>query len=183
MTIDLLTGAAALHRIGAGGVRLLTEAATASTFLRDDLAPHERADVRRVVDISTGCCEAAAQNEHQHFVAAFVDGRFGGYVISTRHGPGDHELDWLMVHPDCHGTAVSAVLMEAGMVWLGLDRPMWLNVLRHNQRAQRFYRRFGFDIDPAATTGHVMPHWVMRRPPGPLAHGAAPDTAAPPAPG
>lgn len=171
MTIDLLTDHAALERIGPGGLRDLTDAATASTFLRDDLAPHERADVRRIVDISTGCCEGAARNGHQHFVAAFVDGRLGGYVIATRHGPDDHELDWLMVHPDCHGTPVSAALMEAGMVWLGIDRPMWLNVLRHNARAQRFYRRHGFEIDPQTTTAHLMPHWVMRRPPGPLAPG------------
>jgi ribosomal protein S18 acetylase RimI-like enzyme len=41
---------------------------------------------------------------------------------------------------------------------------MWLNVVRHNERAIRFYRKHGFEIDPEADCPHVMPHWIMRRP-------------------
>jgi GNAT superfamily N-acetyltransferase len=85
-------------------------------------------------------------------------------VISTCHTPDSRELDWLMVHPNFHGTPVSRVLMEAGMDWLGRDRPMWLNVLQHNARAIRFYERFGFAIDPDARTAHLVPHFIMRRP-------------------
>ena len=55
--------------------------------------------------------------------------------------------------------------MEAGIGWLGADRPLWLNVIRHNERAIRFYRRFGFEIDPQAVTDHVVPHAIMRRAP------------------
>ena len=40
---------------------------------------------------------------------------------------------------------------------------MWLNVVRHNERAIRFYRKHGFEIDPEAECPHVMPHWIMRR--------------------
>lgn len=71
-----------------------------------------------------------------------------------------------MVHPDHHGSGVAGALMEAGVAWLGADKPLWLNVLRYNERAIRFYRRFGFEIDPQATTTHVIPHWIMRRPAG-----------------
>lgn len=167
-SFTLETGSAALDRIGLNGIRALTAAATGATFLHDGLLPHERADVDRVIGVSGGCCEQAARNPEQRFAAAFVGEAPAGYVIATRHGPGDHELDWLMVHPDFHGGRVSGALMRHGMEWLGLERPMWLNVLRHNTRAIRFYGRFGFEIDPEATTAHVVPHWVMRRGGGPL---------------
>jgi ribosomal protein S18 acetylase RimI-like enzyme len=60
--------------------------------------------------------------------------------------------------------------MRHGIGWLGATNPIWLNVIRHNERAIRFYRRFGFEIDPAAKTAHIVPHVIMRRPPQP--HGA-----------
>ena len=68
-----------------------------------------------------------------------------------------------MVHPDFHGTGVAIALMEAGIAWLGDDRPLWLNVIRDNGRAIGFYRKFGFEVDPEARTGHVVPHVIMRR--------------------
>ena len=60
---------------------------------------------------------------------------------------------------------VAAALMEAGMAWLGTDRPMWLNLVRHNERARRFYRRFGFETDPATALDRAIPTDVMRRAP------------------
>ena len=159
----ILADADALARTGAGAIRRLTEAAISTTFYREDLTPEQVAANRRVVDISAPCCIAAAANAHQYFAAAFVDGAFAGYVIATRHAEDDLELDWLMVDPRFHGTPVSAALMEAGIEWLGADRPLWLNVIRHNERAIRFYRKFGFEIDPQAATDHVVPHAIMRR--------------------
>lgn len=176
-TIDC--GPRAFARIGADGVRRLTAAATAATFLHEGLQPHERADVQRVIDISGGCCEQASRSPTQHFAAGFAGDVAAGYVIATRHAAGDHELDWLMIHPAFHGTRVSADLMRRGMDWLGVDRPMWLNVLRHNARAIRFYRRFGFEIDPETPTPHLVPHWVMRRPAGALPDQLAAPTPAP----
>lgn len=108
----------------------------------------------------------AADSADQLFSAAFVDGAFAGFAVATRHAPGDHELDWLMVHPDHHGGEVAHLLGKRAMAWLGDDRPMWLTVLRHNARAIAFYRRYGFEIDPTAETAHVVPYWIMRRPPG-----------------
>jgi ribosomal protein S18 acetylase RimI-like enzyme len=97
------------------------------------------------------------------FSAAFVDERLAGFVICTRHADKGHELDWLMVHPDFHGSAVAASLMEQGMRWLGLEQSMWLTVIAYNERAQRFYRRFGFEVDPGTPMDHVVPHVIMRR--------------------
>lgn len=164
--ITVLLNAEAMANAGLASITALTEAATNATFYRDDLTPEEIAANRRVVSICAPTCEAAAQNPHQHLAIAFIDGQPGGYVIATRHGENDLELDWLMVHPRHHGSDLSALLMRLGIEWLGPENPMWLNVLRHNERAIHFYRKFGFEIDPTVTTHHVIPHWVMRRPAG-----------------
>ena len=71
----------------------------------------------------------------------------------------------MMVHPQHHGAGVAASLMAEGLSWLGPANPIWLNVIRHNTRAIRFYERYGFRIDPDAATPHLVPHWIMRRPP------------------
>jgi ribosomal protein S18 acetylase RimI-like enzyme len=156
----------ALEWIDVERVVALTAAATDATFYRDDLDDAQVAANRHVVAISGPTAVAAVANAHQHFVAAFVDGTFAGYVIATRHAEDDRELDWLMVHPDFHGCGVAGRLMEAGIDWLGRDRALWLNVIRFNERAIRFYRRFGFEIDPETETGKLVPNWVMRRPEG-----------------
>ena len=154
-----------------GDIVRLTDAATSATFYRDDLTDEQRAANQRVVDISEPTAHAAGDNDHQHFAAAVVDGVFAGYVIATRHGPQNDELDWLMVHPDYHGTNVAGELMRAGIEWLGTDKPMWLNVIRHNTRAIHFYEKFDFKVDPTATTAHIVPHVIMRRAKPPAAQG------------
>jgi ribosomal protein S18 acetylase RimI-like enzyme len=163
LDVTLRTDREALRALAPGDIHRLTEAATGATFYRDDLTDEQRAANRRVVDISEPTANAAADSATQQFAAAFAEGRFAGYVIATRHGHGDDELDWLMVHPDCHGTNVADELMRAGIAWLGPHKPIWLNVIRHNARAIRFYEKFGFKIDPTVTTAHIVPHVIMRR--------------------
>lgn len=164
--IELLHDAAAADRLTPETVMAMTEAATAATFYRPGLKSAEIAANRRIPAMARDLFATAAANPDQRFSAAFVDGAFAGFAVATRHAPGDHELDWLMVHPDHHGSPVARRLSEQAIEWLGADRPMWLTVLRHNARAIAFYRRYGFEIDPAAETAHVVPHWIMRRPPG-----------------
>lgn len=164
--IELLHDAAAVDRLTPEAVTAMTEAATAATFYRPDLTDAEIAANRRIPLMARELYTTAATNPDQRLSAAFVDGVFAGFAVATRHAPDDHELDWLMVHPDHHGSAVARQLSEYAIEWLGADRPMWLTVLRHNARAIAFYRRYGFEIDPAAETAHVVPHWIMRRPPG-----------------
>ena len=40
-------------------------------------------------------------------------------------------------------------------------------VIRFNERAIRFYRRFGFEIDPDAQITGAHANWIMRRVPAP----------------
>jgi ribosomal protein S18 acetylase RimI-like enzyme len=161
--IELLSDAEALKRIFADDVTALTKRSTASTFYRRDLSPEQVEANRRIVLIAGETALNACGNENQMFCAAFVDDQFAGYVISTIHAPDDLELDWLMVDPAFHGRCVADVLMRAGMEWLGADRPVWLNVIQHNERAIRFYRKHGFEVDAEARTDHLVPHFIMRR--------------------
>jgi len=166
---EALSDAALFDRIGVADIVALTRAATDATYYRDDLTAEQIARNHAIVAMSGETALAAATDPMRFVAGAFVEGRLAGFVLSTRHGPGDHELDWLMVHPDFHGSRVSRALMVLGMEWLGLDRPMWLTVLQFNARAIGFYRRFGFEIDPSAEVKSVHANWIMRRPPGPLA--------------
>lgn len=161
----ILHDGSAWRRLREDDVTALTEAATQAAFYRDDLTDEQIAENRRVVEISASCCESAARNPRQRFSAAFVGEAFAGYMIATRHGPDDLELDWLMVAPDFHGAGVAALLMTAGLDWLGRDKPVWLNVIAYNERAIRFYEKFGFVIDPEARAGRLVPNLIMRRPP------------------
>ena len=162
--IELVEDMAALARLAPGEIAHLTDAATAATFYGAPLSDEQIGANTRIITISTASCEAAAVNPHQAFIAAFDGERCAGYVISTRHAENDRELDWLMIHPDFHGTPVSRLLIERGIDWLGADQPMWLNVIAFNHRAIRFYEKYGFTIDPDARTHHLVPHVIMRRP-------------------
>jgi GNAT superfamily N-acetyltransferase len=164
--MDLLKDAKALKRVSALDITDLTRAATEATFYEEPLSDAQIAANRRVVDISAPTCASAAANSEQVFIAALMGSRFAGYVIGTRHSAESHELDWLMVHPDFHGSDVSRLLMDAGLDWLGRNHPTWLSVIQFNRRAIRFYEKFGFVIDPEAKAQHVVPHFIMRRLPG-----------------
>ena len=161
--IDLLTDEEALRRSSIEDFEELTRRATAATYFADGLTAEEIAFIERVVRISGESVTSAARNPHQHLATASCAGKLAGFVIGTVHDEDSRELDWLMVDPEFHGGGVASPLMRAGMAWLGEDRPMWLNVVRHNERAIRFYRKHGFEIDPDAECPHVMPHWIMRR--------------------
>jgi len=63
------------------------------------------------------------------------------------------ELSKCYVLPDVHGGKVAATLMDASVGFardLGA-RCVWLGVNQENQRAQRFYRKHGFEISGTKT--------------------------------
>lgn len=163
MLVELIADQEALERTGADEIRELTRRATAATYHSNDLTMEEIEFIQRVVRISPECVTAAATNSHQRLVTATVAGKLAGFVIATVHAEAGRELDWLMVDPTFHGSGISSPLMHSGIVWLGEDQPIWLNVVRHNERAIGFYRKHGFEIDPSADCAHAMPHWIMRR--------------------
>ncbi len=171
--IQIRTNIEATAGLGPRDVVELTERATRATFYTDRLTDEQVAANERIPLLAGQVFFAAAHSETQHLAAAFAAQRLAGFMIATRHGPDDLELDWLMVDPERHGTGLATQLMEEGMSWLGLERPIWLTVIKHNQRAIRFYRRFGFEIDVDTDLGRTVPTWIMRR-----AAGVVPAVAA-----
>lgn len=114
-------------------------------------------------------------------LAAREDQRMVGYVMLIRGVPDDEdvqravplrpavELSKMYVLPDSHGAGVSAALMSAALTRateLGA-KCVWLGVNQQNRRAQRFYTKYGFDINGTKTfrlgTG-IENDYVMVRP-------------------
>ena len=79
------------------------------------------------------------------------------------------ELSKMYVMPDWHGSGAAGLLMRAGITWAeaGGARAVWLGVNQGNQRAQRFYRKHGFDTVGARTFrlgANLEDDFVMVRP-------------------
>ena len=141
----------------------LTERATQATFYTDGLTAEQVDANRRIPLLGGQAFFEAAASDARHLAAAFAGNRLAGFMIATRHGAEDHELDWLMIDPRHHGSGLADALMEAGIKWLGSGGAIWLTVIKHNRRAISFYRRFGFEIDCASELNRVVPTWIMRR--------------------
>jgi ribosomal protein S18 acetylase RimI-like enzyme len=98
-------------------------------------------------------------------LAARDDGRIVGYVMLIRGVPDDSdvqlavtlrpavELSKMYVLPDSHGAGASAALMTAALQCAtDMDaKCVWLGVNQLNQRAQRFYTKYGFSINGTKT--------------------------------
>lgn len=96
-------------------------------------------------------------------LAAREDGRIVGYAMLIR-GVGDDpdiaaavrprpavELSKMYALPTHHSGGAAAALMRSGITWAADcgAAAVWLGVNRNNERAQRFYRKHGFEV-----TGH-----------------------------
>lgn len=84
-----------------------------------------------------------------HHVLVALDGdRIVGYAILVGHGGDPTELSKLYVLPDRHGGPVAAELMRQALDWATATgaKSVWLGVNRKNERAQRFYRKHGFEV-------------------------------------
>jgi ribosomal protein S18 acetylase RimI-like enzyme len=114
-------------------------------------------------------------------LAARDYGRMVGYLMLICGVPDDEdvqcsvrlrpalELSKMYVLPDSHGAGVSAALMVAALTRaVELDaRCVWLGVNQHNQRAQRFYTKHGFNVNGTRTFRlgtHFENDYVMVRP-------------------
>lgn len=88
------------------------------------------------------------------WVAEAPDGRLLGY---SQVGPADMphedlrpehgELKRLYVLNEMQGSGLGALLIEPALAWLDEKgrNPVWLSVWAHNEGAQRFYARYGFE--------------------------------------
>lgn len=101
-------------------------------------------------------------------LTATAEGRIIGYTMLIR-GADGIELSKMYVLPGHHGTGAAAALMQSGIDWAARNgaESVWLGVNQLNDRAQRFYRKHGFDItgDRTFRLGNSTEHdYVMVRP-------------------
>ena len=93
-------------------------------------------------------------------LTATDSGRIVGYAMLVRgigadpdvaaavSPPDAVELSKMYVLPSHHGTGAADALIQAGITWASRRGApaVWLGVNRNNERAQRFYRRHGFEV-------------------------------------
>ncbi len=71
----------------------------------------------------------------------------GPMDMKVDHAPNDRELYRLYVRADMKGAGVAHELMGRIIEWTRAQdaRALWLSVWENNERAQRFYRGYGFE--------------------------------------
>lgn len=89
---------------------------------------------------------------HTRYRLAFDAAGLVGYCMMGRldlpvEDAGALELHRLYVHERVKGAGVAAALMEDALAWAGARgaHALYLSVWEDNHRAQRFYRRYGFE--------------------------------------
>lgn len=114
-------------------------------------------------------------------LAAREGGRIIGYAMLVR-GIGDDpdiaaavrrrpaaELSKMYASPSHHGAGAGGALMRSGIAWAHQRgaSALWLGVNRGNERAQRFYRKHGFEVTGTRkfrVGGRAEDDFVMVRP-------------------
>ena len=103
-------------------------------------------------------------------LAAAESGRIVGYAVLVRAGRDADEVELSKIYllPTHHRSGAAGELLAAGVDWaagFGASA-VWLGVNRHNVRAQRFYRKHGFEVTGTRTFPlgqSVQDDFVMRR--------------------
>lgn len=109
-------------------------------------------------NLSAQCFTRYLADTGRVVLVAVESDRIIGYAMLVRGRDGDPEvpgaaeptveLSKMYVLPEQHRTGAAAALMEAGLNWAadGGAATVWLGVNQKNERAQRFYRKHGFEI-------------------------------------
>ena len=120
------------------------------------------------VNLSAECFGRYLADPDRVILTASVEGRIVGYAMLIR-GSDGVELSKMYVLAGHHGTGAAAALMQSGITWAegtGADT-VWLGVNNGNARAQRFYRKHGFEVTGTRTFQlgeHTEHDYVMARP-------------------
>lgn len=94
-----------------------------------------------------------------------------GFIICNK-GPEYNRIMAAYVLPNYQRRGIGKMLMEKGLEWLGSNKDILVNVASYNQKAQEFYRKFGFELTGKDVTdahrplafGKVIPEVEMKKP-------------------
>lgn len=106
-------------------------------------------------------------SEHQFLYVAKVKDQPVGMVCASKID-GNQRLEAIYIDKEYQGTGLAQELLDRGLANLNPKKPITLEVIAYNKRAQRFYQKNGFEIVPGSDHLYkdVMPSVVMVRPAG-----------------
>lgn len=140
----------------AGALAALKSVCFRETFLEDFAIPYPADEIARFENAAYSEAAVAAEladPRQASWVVEAPDGAFAGYArtgpAKLPHpdvGPQDGELYQLYMRRSAQGTGMGRALMEEALLWLQERHPgpLWLGVWSGNDKAQRFYARYGF---------------------------------------
>jgi GNAT superfamily N-acetyltransferase len=117
------------------------------------------ARIRQRLSAQAGGCD---------FVAV-LGGEIVGFTAPFVTPGGRRRVGALYVLPAFHGAGIGHRLLTRNLAWHGDDQDVYLMVAAYNERAMRFYARFGFVVtgpaagDALAIDGVVVPELEMVR--------------------
>lgn len=56
------------------------------------------------------------------------------------------KVEALYINKDYYGTGLAQRLMKRALLWLDRSKPIMLDVVSYNQRAMKYYEKFGFKV-------------------------------------
>ncbi len=104
----------------------------------------------------------ALQARKERFLKGKSEGTFNAWVARSEEGvvigsttfftkpDGTQELASIYVDKAWHGLGVGAQLMQKAIHWFDPSKPIELGVVSYNDRAQAFYRKWGFEEIPGS---------------------------------
>lgn len=106
-------------------------------------------------------------SENQFLYVAKVENRPVGMVCASKIDD-NQRLEAIYIDKEYQGTGLAQELLDTVLACLSSEKPITLEVISYNKRAQRFYEKNGFKVVPGSDHLYkeVMPSVVMVRPAG-----------------
>lgn len=98
------------------------------------------------------------------FVAKDARGKIIGFIHMYINDEGVQNLGAIYVLPEYQGKGVASALMQKLLEWADRTKFIKLGVVKYNERAKAFYRKWGFEEMPGEHLfGHKLPEVFMVR--------------------
>jgi N-acetylglutamate synthase-like GNAT family acetyltransferase len=80
---------------------------------------------------------------------AELNGEIVGCLHASTYEDGTKELEAIYLSPETFGSGIGAKLMEPVIDWVG-NKDMTVKVATYNDRARKFYQKYGFEQIPGS---------------------------------
>lgn len=121
------------------------------------------AENKRIINISRSCYLQALKHNQKLLLVAVSEKELAVFIIVDKTRLDYPELDWLIVSHKYQGKGIAQRLTEMAIEWLGKETAIKLGVISFNQRAIRFYEKFGFKDTGEIAGNHKISRKLMVR--------------------